>query len=100
MSYEWTARFVSLSEQYNLIMVAAQAGGAAGAVARKDLASTEAVEADLRCAVLVLSVIAIVSPGDVTRDTCVRLVNTLLQMVETQQGLVRACVLLSPLDEL
>ncbi len=61
---------------------------AAGGKAKESQATVDALDPDLRCAVLVLSVIAIVSPASVSRDTCVRLVNILLQMVDTPHGLV------------
>lgn len=88
LAYEWAARFVSLSEQHNAMTAAAASNPSKREVTEAEMM----LESDLRCAVLVLSVIAIVSPADVSRDTCVRLVTVLLQMVDTSTGLVRAVI--------
>jgi hypothetical protein len=86
LAYEWAARFVSLAEQASAAAaLAAVSGNPRKEPSQQDLA----LDADLRTAVLILSVIAIVSPADVSRDIASRLVNVLLQMMDTSSGLVR-----------
>ncbi len=46
------------------------------------------IDGELKIAILVMSVIARLNPADVSRDTCVRLVTLLMQLLDMPSGQV------------
>ena len=68
-------------------------GGRVAAAGKRDQSQSMdvllATDSELKIAILVMSVIARLNPADVRRDTCVRLVTLLMQLLDVPSGQVR-----------